>query len=81
MLAADLILVLDDGRIVERGTHCELVERNGLYATPYQRQFRTNPEPDVLIRHSALARPGDLSSDPAKSGSRPRGPRILAGTA
>jgi ATP-binding cassette, subfamily B, bacterial len=40
VLAADLILVLDDGRIVERGTHHELLERDGLYATIYERQFR-----------------------------------------
>jgi ATP-binding cassette subfamily B protein len=30
--AADQILVVDDGRIVERGTHTSLVTRNGLYA-------------------------------------------------
>ena len=29
---ADRILVLDDGRIVESGTHAELIERGGLYA-------------------------------------------------
>jgi ATP-binding cassette subfamily B protein len=36
---ADLILVVDDGRIVEQGTHDELVTRGGLYAGMYQRQL------------------------------------------
>lgn len=36
---ADEILVLDEGRIVERGTHLELLERNGLYAQMYRRQL------------------------------------------
>jgi ATP-binding cassette subfamily B multidrug efflux pump len=35
---ADEILVLDDGRIVERGNHEELVERGGFYAELYQQQ-------------------------------------------
>ncbi|HEX2228081.1 MAG TPA: ABC transporter ATP-binding protein [Candidatus Binatia bacterium] len=35
---ADEILVLDDGRIVERGNHHELVERGGFYAELYQQQ-------------------------------------------
>lgn len=37
---ADLILVLEGGRIVERGTHAELLARGGLYAELYRRQFR-----------------------------------------
>lgn len=39
VLDADLILVLDDGRIVEEGTHAELIERNGLYAALLRRQL------------------------------------------
>jgi len=38
--AADLILVMDRGRIVERGTHLELLGQNGLYARLYETQFR-----------------------------------------
>ena len=36
---ADQILVVDDGRIVERGRHDELLERGGLYTELYRRQF------------------------------------------
>jgi len=41
ILAADLILVLDRGRIVERGTHHELLARGGLYAHLYETQFKS----------------------------------------
>ena len=37
--AADVIFVLDAGRIVERGTHDELVARGGLYSRLYEEQF------------------------------------------
>ncbi|MBW4438815.1 MAG: ABC transporter ATP-binding protein/permease [Pleurocapsa minor GSE-CHR-MK-17-07R] len=40
ILAADLILVMDRGQIVERGTHAELLEQNGLYAHLYETQFK-----------------------------------------
>jgi len=40
ILSADVIFVVDRGRIVERGTHDELLERGGLYARLYQQQFR-----------------------------------------
>lgn len=39
VMNADVILVLDRGRIVERGTHAELVERRGLYASLLRRQL------------------------------------------
>ncbi|MFQ6131077.1 MAG: ABC transporter ATP-binding protein [Armatimonadota bacterium] len=37
---ADQILVVDEGRIVERGTHQELLARGGLYSKLYRTQFR-----------------------------------------
>lgn len=36
---ADLILALENGQVVERGSHAELLEAGGLYASLYQRQF------------------------------------------
>jgi ATP-binding cassette subfamily B protein len=40
ILAADMILVLDRGQVVERGTHRELLAQNGLYAELYETQFK-----------------------------------------
>jgi ATP-binding cassette subfamily B protein len=41
ILAADVIFVLDRGRLVERGTHAELVARGGLYSRLYEQQFQS----------------------------------------
>jgi ATP-binding cassette subfamily B protein len=39
ILAADQILYVDKGRIIERGTHAELIQREGAYAALYHEQF------------------------------------------
>ncbi|HLH75042.1 MAG TPA: ATP-binding cassette domain-containing protein, partial [Chloroflexota bacterium] len=41
ILAADVILVLDRGRLVEHGTHTELLAHDGLYASLYHTQFNS----------------------------------------
>jgi ATP-binding cassette, subfamily B, bacterial len=40
ILAADVIFVVDAGRIAERGTHEELLAQGGIYAKLYEQQFR-----------------------------------------
>jgi ATP-binding cassette subfamily B protein len=40
---ADLILVMDGGRIVERGDHAELLAADGAYAALYRSQFTEAP--------------------------------------
>ena len=40
ILKADVIFVIDRGRVAERGSHDELLEQGGLYAQLYQQQFK-----------------------------------------
>jgi ATP-binding cassette subfamily B protein len=63
ILAADLILVVDRGRIVERGTHAELIERGGLYAKLYHEQFAPSA-------HRAVERVGEKIPLPRDQGGR-----------
>ena len=44
IVAADQILVLDEGRFVERGTHVSLLARGGLYADLYRTLVRGEDE-------------------------------------
>ena len=46
ILAADEIIVVKDGRIVERGQHRELVEAGGVYTELYESQFKISTEED-----------------------------------
>ncbi len=48
VLSADVILVLDHGRLADHGTHSELLERGGLYATLYERQFLAQDRPAAV---------------------------------
>lgn len=50
---ADLILVLQDGEIVERGTHQELIARRGIYQDIYELQLRPQEE---WMREAAMVR-------------------------
>jgi len=44
VMRADVIFVIDGGRVVEQGTHAELLENGGLYSRLYELQFRSEEE-------------------------------------
>src|SRR5205814_4793663 len=51
ILAADVIFVLNRGRVVEQGRHDELLAKGGLYAQLYEQQFQDQViEPDSSLR-------------------------------
>jgi len=59
ILAADIIFVLERGRIVERGTHSQLLSLGGLYAQLYQQQFAGGLV-EARCENGVVLRSGDL---------------------
>jgi ATP-binding cassette subfamily B protein len=63
ILKADVIFVIDRGRVAERGTHAELLARGGLYAQLYEQQFKgglveAELEDGLLLRTGEVVPPG-----------------------
>jgi ABC-type multidrug transport system fused ATPase/permease subunit len=58
---ADLILVMDQGSIIESGTHADLIEQDGLYREIYEMQFRDQERFQAEI-DALEAQIGDQSS-------------------
>ena len=74
--AADRILVLDGGRLVEQGTHEVLLEKDGLYARMYRTQFRGKGSGE-RVRPPAFGTPagnGGREAGPSRPGT-PTGAR------
>jgi ATP-binding cassette, subfamily B, bacterial len=63
VLAADVIFVLDSGRLVEQGTHAELVTRGGLYSRLYEQQFEGG-RVEARCQDGLVLRGGDVVSAP-----------------
>ncbi|HLQ36061.1 MAG TPA: ABC transporter ATP-binding protein, partial [Chloroflexota bacterium] len=57
ILAADVILVIDRGQLVERGTHQELLAQGGLYAKLYEQQFKRRPANAVAVPEEEVLAP------------------------
>jgi ATP-binding cassette, subfamily B, bacterial len=64
ILAADMILVLDRGRLVEQGTHTELLVRGGLYARLYEEQFKPGQNGSAVLLSPSASLSG-LAARPA----------------
>ncbi|HZD22065.1 MAG TPA: ABC transporter ATP-binding protein [Acidimicrobiia bacterium] len=66
--SADRIYVLDDGRIVDHGTHQELMDAGGLYAELFTLQARAYQQPTrEILREVGVDLSGRLPNDPANT--------------
>jgi ATP-binding cassette subfamily B protein len=83
IVGADEILVLDAGVIVERGTHHQLLQRGGLYASMWNRQREAEAARETLAQVDDEAKapnrnPPPVADDAAKSADEPAPPDELA---
>lgn len=69
--AADVILVVEDGRIVERGTHGELLAAGGRYEELHRTQFAVTPESPGQPAGAGTTVDGSLSAAAANIGANP----------
>ena len=53
IMAADLILVMQDGKIIQRGTHKELIKQKGIYSQIYNMQTRIETELEEELSHAS----------------------------
>jgi ATP-binding cassette subfamily B protein len=70
ILAADVIFAIDGGRLVEQGTHDELLARGGLYASLYREQFgggqvQARCADGLVLADGTVIPAGDPAGDPA----------------
>jgi len=63
VISADQILVLQSGQIVERGTHSELIEQEGLYREIYDLELRDQEEAYEQTQAEAAAQPAAVSGE------------------
>ena len=66
ILAADVIFVIDHGRLVERGTHDQLLRIGGLYATLYEHQFAPQGAPQRAPQRRSVGPVAGVGDDDSK---------------
>jgi ATP-binding cassette, subfamily B, bacterial len=64
ILAADVIFVIDRGRLVEQGTHAELLRQGGMYAQLYEQQFQGG-RVEALCEDGYVLSTGEVVHEPA----------------
>ena len=69
--AADQVLVIDGGEVVERGRHDELLARRGAYYRLYQQQFAPAEESDTASSASTASGPSAAEAAPEGAASTP----------